>query len=289
MCYVEEALSTLYASSCDGAVLDTKAAPMEQQQASQPPYICSENSPPPFPAPSLSPVEMLQALLQRSGMGWAGHLRIIWEANCSCRAAGYPESSFEELKDTWGDGSACSGLPSSMDTPTRSQSAARESATELLQYIRQLAGLVWPDLIAAAQAASSGVDDPTSYADWEMLQAELLSSPPSELLLSSSSSPSGSAPAPATSCSWGEALWCCNPTCTNQTGPSELALKTSPCGGGCGVRYCSLECQAQGWRDGHKLSCRRLRDRRGVSASAVEVSIQASNTISDELTQTTHA
>ena len=152
------------------------------------------------------------------------------------------------------------GLPSPLDVPTMSQAAARESAAEVLQYIRQLAGLVWPDL-TAVQAASSCADDPASYADWEMLQAELLSSaPPSKLL----SSPSfGLAPDPAT-CSWGEALWCFNPACTNLSGPSELALKTQACGRGCGVRYCSPECQAQGWRDGHRLSCGQLRDRRAA-------------------------
>ena len=57
---------------------------------------------------------------------------------------------------------------------------------------------------------------------------------------------------------WVEALWCFNPICTNLEGPSELALKTFACGAGCGVRYCSPECQAQGWRDGHRLSCGRL-------------------------------
>ena len=59
-------------------------------------------------------------------------------------------------------------------------------------------------------------------------------------------------------------MWCLNPACTNLEGPSELALKTLACGGGCGVRYCSPECQAQGWRDGHRLSCGRLRDRRAA-------------------------
>ena len=34
-------------------------------------------------------------------------------------------------------------------------------------------------------------------------------------------------------------------------------------GGGCGVRYFSPVCQAQGWRDGHRLSCGRLQGERG--------------------------
>ena len=56
---------------------------------------------------------------------------------------------------------------------------------------------------------------------------------------------------------WGEGLWCFNPYCMNMEGPSELQLKTYACGGGCGVRYCSETCQAQAWREGHKMSCRR--------------------------------
>ena len=59
---------------------------------------------------------------------------------------------------------------------------------------------------------------------------------------------------------WGEGLWCFNPHCMNMEGPSELQLKTFACGGGCGVRYCSEECQAWAWRNGHKLSCRRRHD-----------------------------
>ena len=184
----------------------------------------------------------------------------MWKANCSCRATGYPESSVEELKEAWGNDSTCSGLPSPIDVPTMSQAAARESAAEMLRELRQLATLVWPDRPAAAVSRDDGRSDPASYADWEMLQAELLSSSPP---------PSRAAPDPTT-CSWGEALWCFNPACTNLSGPSELALKTQACGGGCGVRYCSPECQAQGWRDGHRLSCRRLRDRR-VAAVAQEV------------------
>ena len=184
------------------------------------------------------------------------HIKTMWEANCSCRAEGYPETSFEELNLVRGDGSTCSGLPSPIDVPTLSQAAARESAAKALLYIRQLAGLVWPDhpAAAAASSCSNGID-PDAYADWEVLQSDLLELP----------SPSQSEGLPAASssgCSWGEALWCFNPACTNLSGPSELTLPTFACGGGCGVRYCSRECQARGWRDGHRLSCGRLKDRR---------------------------
>ena len=218
---------------------------------------------------------MLTALLLERGsfdidMGLAlsviqNNIKIMWEANCSCRAVGYPEGKLA-LGQTWGDGSTCSGLPSPMDVPTRSQAAARESAAEVLLSLRQLAGRVWPDHPAATviNSSSSYARDPTSYADWEMLQSELLELPSpsqSEGLSAASSSGGG----------WGEALWCFNPACTNLEGPSELALKTHACGGGCGVRYCSPECQAQGWRDGHRLSCGRLRDRRAAGSSGVAV------------------
>ncbi len=68
-----------------------------------------------------------------------------------------------------------------------------------------------------------------------MLQAELLKGMPGE--------------------EWRQPLWCCNPGCSNLEGPSELQLKTFGCGGGCGVRYCSRECQEAGWERGHKTSC----------------------------------
>ena len=226
------------------------------------------NSPPLYPSQGRYLTIMLKtltavlmALTRESDINAAGvsdarhHFKVMWEANCSCRAAGYPERSVGELTRTWGDGSTCSGLPSPIDVPTQSQAAARESAAEVLRNIRRLAGLVWPDHPAAAARGPSNGVDPASYADWEVLQSELLELP----------SPSQSEGQPAVSssgCSWGEALWCFNPACANMSGPSELALKTFACGGDCGVRYCSPECQAQGWRDGHRLSCGRLRDRR---------------------------
>ncbi len=89
------------------------------------------------------------------------------------------------------------------------------------------------------QAASSSSS--ASYADWEVLQAELLEGLPQS--------------------GWGEGLWCFNPGCTNLSGPSELQLKTFACSGGCGVRYCSKECQEQAWRQGHRRSCGRLAGR----------------------------
>ena len=119
--------------------------------------------------------------------------------------------------------------------------AARESAAEVLQ----LAGRVWPEQSAAAVIEGSNGSERSTYADWEVFQAELLSA-----------SSSDCSPAASSGCCWGEGLWCFNPACTNLEGPSELALKTHACGGGCGVRYCSPECQAQGWRDGHSLESR---------------------------------
>ena len=187
----------------------------------------------------------------------ADHFKTMWEANCSCRAAGYPEGSMKELNVTWGDGSTCSGQPSPMDVPTRSQAVARVGAGKVLKSLRQLAGLVWPDHSAMAASSCSNGIDPASYADWEVLQSELLELP-------SPSSSEGLPSASSSGCSWGEVLWCFNPACTNLEGPSELAMPTFACGRGCGLRYCSPECQARGWRDGHRLSCGRLRERRAA-------------------------
>ena len=146
------------------------------------------------------------------------------------------------------------------------------AARECLRLIRQLADRVWPRAqvgegqltegavqqeIAAdgpeqgtaavqqgpvdGQAAGSGRctfaaanDDGL---DWESVQ--------SELLLAGLQGGSD----------WGEALWCFNPACANLEGPSELALKTYACGGGCGVRYCSRGCQEEDWRRSHCKSC----------------------------------
>ena len=87
-----------------------------------------------------------------------------------------------------------------------------------------------PGQCTAAAAKDDGLD-------WESVQ--------SELLLAGLQGGSD----------WGEALWCFNPACANLEGPSELALKTYACGGGCGVRYCSRECQEEGWRRSHCRGC----------------------------------
>ena len=143
-------------------------------------------------------------------------------------------------------------LPSPMDVLTWSQAAARESAAEVLRSFRKIATLVWPNhpsAEAAEPAGGAGTGTAVwqrTHADWEVLQAELMGSAPGVL--------------PALC---GEELRCFIPACKNLEGPSELLLKTYACSGGCGVRYpgyCSIECQTQGWRDGHRLSCGRLRD-----------------------------
>ena len=78
----------------------------------------------------------------------------------------------------------------------------------------------------------------SSFAEWELLQATLISRISPHLGL--------------------EGLWCFNPHCTNLSGPSELQLETQACQGGCGARYCSEACQEQCWRMGHRKSCVRL-------------------------------
>ena len=181
-------------------------------------------------------VDVKQRLLQRTGHDFTGHLHIMWRANCSCKRAGYSEATVDDLAESWGEGETriCLGLPSPLDVPTRDQAAARESAAEMVWALRQMARLVWPEDVHT----STSSDPAASYAEWEMVQDELLSS-------SDQTVREG----------WGEGLWCFNPRCDNLSGPSELQLKTYACDGGCGVRYCSQACQAQGWRDGHRLSC----------------------------------
>ena len=206
------------------------------------------------------------------------------------------------------DDNCCSGFPSPMDVPTRPQATARESGRESLRLISALAASLaapsrgFSDRTAAAAASASSAPDRTasgccvlpavesssapaasSYAEWEVLQDQLLVAaatagkggalqPATAATAAEAEAPStvaeGSPAASSFGC-WGEALWCFNPACTNLSGPSELALKTLVCGGGCGVRYCSPECQAQGWRDGHRLSCGRLRDMTVASEGAV--------------------
>ena len=171
------------------------------------------------------------------------------------------------------------GLPSRMDVPTKAQEAARAIAVRVLGDIRQVAARVWPSdhpaSVAAAEVAAGGSsrECAAAYADWEVLQAEMLSPSPtesapppaSEGALEQPNPPSSSEGVQMPTASSSSAicwLWCFNPACTNLSGPSELAIQTFACGGGCGVRYCGPKCQAQGWRDGHRLSCARLRARR---------------------------
>ena len=98
------------------------------------------------------------------------------------------------------------------------------------------------DFVAASQ--SMGYME-----NWEVLQAKMMHEAEAAVLTAS---------VPSQASSWAvEVLWCCNPRCTNLSEPSELQLKTFACGGGCGFRYCSVQCQEQGWRAGHKDSCAR--------------------------------
>ena len=213
-------------------------------------------------------------------------LQLMWDmGNCLEEVATGPRhggGGVHQWDDCEADGCRRDfpGLPSRMDVPTKAQEAARAIAVRVLGDIRQVASRVWPSDHPAAFSAAEAADGSSSgyaaaYADWEVLQAETLSPllpvesapppPTSEGALEQPNPPPSSegvqlptASSSSASC-W---LWCFSPACTNLSGPSELALQTSACGGGCGVRYCSPECQAQGWRDGHRLSCARLRTRR---------------------------
>ena len=133
------------------------------------------------------------------------------------------------------------------DVPTRTQAEVTQAGIRMLSQLRSLATelltmssavLAQPDQqLDASSTAVQGYAG-TSWSRWEVLQAALLRGLPPEQRED-----------------WGRPLGCCNPGCTNLSGPSELQLKTYACGGGCGVRYCSRECQVQGWRLGHRHSC----------------------------------
>ena len=79
--------------------------------------------------------------------------------------------------------------------------------------------------------------------EWELLQAELLSSVPEH--------------------TWGLRP-CCNFDCTRLEGPCEMMVETQACGGGCGARYCCEECQEQAWRGGHNRNCAAMRAMREI-------------------------
>ena len=147
------------------------------------------------------------------------------------------------------DGLAVSNNSSTsfFDVPTRTQAEATQAGLSMLSQLRGLAAelltmssveLAQPDLQLDSSVVFEREYAGTSWSRWEVLQAAMFRCLPREQQED-----------------WGRPLVCCNPGCTNLEGPSELQLKTFACGGGCGVRYCSRECQVQGWRLGHRHSC----------------------------------
>jgi hypothetical protein len=142
--------------------------------------------------------------------------------------------------DGSGNGPGTARLPSLLDVPTREQAAVTAAARQALAALRGMAAaLLVPAESCSEEQHSRGSEASRrsrSWASWEVLRAELMAGLPDE--------------------DWREPLWCCNPGCTNLSGASELQLKTYACGGNCGWRYCSKECQADGWRQGHNYSCR---------------------------------
>ena len=129
------------------------------------------------------------------------------------------------------------------DVLNRAEVEAMEAGMSTLSQMRSLVTELLTMLTAAsARRQPEGAAAPSegrTWSRWEVLQAALLRSLPLEQQED-----------------WGRPLGCCNPGCTNLSGPSELQLKTKACGGGCGVRYCSKKCSKQGWKLGHKHSCK---------------------------------
>ena len=136
------------------------------------------------------------------------------------------------------------------DVPTQAQAEAMAAGLCFLSQMRSLvAGMLSTSAVASDQppgCVSSSCGGGSSWSRWEVLQAALFRSLP-----------------PEQQEDWGRPLWCCNPGCTNLSGPSELQLKTKACGGGCGSRYCDKKCSAQGWRLGHRYSCKEISAGRG--------------------------
>ena len=131
--------------------------------------------------------------------------------------------TFDELE-------GCSENPSTsfFDVPTQTQAEATQAGLSMLTQLRSLAAelltmtsvaLPQPDQqLDASSAAVQGYVG-ASWSQWEVLQAAMFRCLP-----------------PEQQEDWGHPLVCCNPGCTNLSGPSELQLKTYACGGGCRVR-----------------------------------------------------
>ena len=68
-------------------------------------------------------------------------------------------------------------LPSPMDVPTLIQAVGRDCGAEVLRSLRQLASTAWPECAATTTTAfddSGGAVAAAEYADWELLQDEML-------------------------------------------------------------------------------------------------------------------
>ena len=133
-----------------------------------------------------------------------------------------------------------------MEVGMSTLSHMRSLVTELLAVLTAASAQRQPKGVEVPAGTAVAVSEGTSWSRWEVLQAALLRSLP-----------------PEQQEDWGRPLGCCNPGCTNLSGPSELQLKTKACGGGCGSRYCDKKCSAQGWRLGHRYSCKEISAGRG--------------------------
>jgi len=69
---------------------------------------------------------------------------------------------------------------------------------------------------------------------------------------------------------------CCNPSCSNITGPSDLQL-VSGCGGCRTARYCSKTCQKAAWKQ-HKPACSALAAATVAAAATAELETKPQGT-----------
>jgi hypothetical protein len=120
-----------------------------------------------------------------------------------------------------------SSLPVAPSHP--SSSAANVSSKTVLPLLRSSLVHLREALIRSSHCINPFVPKP-----WELIKAELLLGEEEDV--------------------WGVSS-CCNLACARLEGPCELEAKTLSCGGSCGARYCSRDCQVQAWRAGHTSIC----------------------------------
>ena len=117
--------------------------------------------------------------------------------------------------------------------PSQPASSTANVSSSVLPHLRS-------SLVHLREAVkSSHRNNPFVPKPWELIKAELLLGEEEDV--------------------WGVSS-CCNLACARLEGPCELEAKTLSCGGSCGARYCSRDCQVQAWRAGHTSICASMKE-----------------------------